>query len=54
MKGREPWLGLATIAGLMWMLLGDGLHDLAGLVLAVVPLAYGGVAWSRARRRARG
>ncbi|MCY0990558.1 hypothetical protein OV203_25675 [Nannocystis sp. ILAH1] len=50
MKNREPWLGLLTVAGLTAMLLGEGLVDVAGLAVAVVPLAYGGLAWRRARR----
>ncbi|WAS94977.1 hypothetical protein [Nannocystis punicea] len=50
MKGREPWLGLVTIAGLVAMLLGEGLVDAAGLAAAAVPLGYGGQAWWRARR----
>jgi hypothetical protein len=50
MKGREPWLGLATIAGLAIMLFAEGPTDAAGLALAALPGVYGVVAWRRARR----
>lgn len=54
MKGREPWLGLATVAGLCIMLLGEGLTDVLGLGLAVVPLVYGIGKWRGASERAPG
>lgn len=41
MKAREPWIGLAGIAGLVLMLLGDGPIDLLGFVIATGPLAFG-------------
>lgn len=50
MKGREPWLGLATIARLVVMLCAEGAVDVIGLSLALVPIAYAGLAWRRARR----
>lgn len=51
MKGREPWLGLVSIAGLVTMLLGERWVDVVGFALVVTPLVYGGVSWVRARRR---
>ncbi len=52
MKGREPWLGLATIAGLGILLLGEGAIDALGLGLAAVPLAYGLAKWRAGTKRA--
>jgi hypothetical protein len=40
MSPREPWLGVASAAGLVVMLLSDGKADLVGFFIAVVPVAY--------------
>ncbi|WP_158080055.1 hypothetical protein [Archangium sp. Cb G35] len=48
MKHREPYLGFLTAIGLVVMLLGEGVVDLAGLLLAATPLGYGLVCWLRA------
>lgn len=52
MSPYEPWLGVASAAGLVVMLLGDGTADLLGFLIAVVPLAYA-VSSVVARRRER-
>lgn len=49
MKGREPWLGLTTIAGLALMLVAEGLADAVGLVVAAIPVIYAAVAVRQAR-----
>lgn len=46
MSAREPWLGVASAAGLIVMLVGD----VVGFVVAITPLAYG-LAAVLARRR---
>ncbi|HWB18217.1 MAG TPA: hypothetical protein VG538_17565 [Vicinamibacterales bacterium] len=51
MKSREPWLGLASAAGLVVMLIGDGALDVVGLLIAIAPLAYGLAATIRRRER---
>lgn len=51
MRRPELWLALATIAGLLVMLLRDGALDLLGFALATAPLAYGALAWWRGRSR---
>lgn len=45
LKGREPWLGLVTLLGLVVMLLVDGVLEVAGLLLTLVPLIWGLLAW---------
>lgn len=41
MSPREPWLGVASAAGLVLMLVGEGVADVVGFLVAIVPLAYG-------------
>lgn len=51
MSSREPWLGVASVLGLVVMLLADGMLDGLGLSLALAPLAYAGIAVWKARSR---
>lgn len=51
MRGREPWFGLVSAAGLGVMLVSEGLLDVLGLAVAVAPLIYAAVAVLRASRR---
>ncbi len=45
MSAHEPWFAAAaSITGLAVMLIGDGVLDALGLLVAMAPLAYGVVA----------
>ena len=51
MRGRETWLGLLTLIGLMLLLIGDGLLDVFGFVLVIGPMLAALFAWVRHRAR---
>ena len=53
MKSRETWLGVASAAGLVMMLMGDGMMDAAGFLVAIAPYAYGVVCVLRRRGEGR-
>lgn len=46
----QPWFGLASGAGLVLMLVGEGWVDVAGFAVAAAPLLLGLRAWLRGRR----
>ena len=51
MKAWQPWFGLASGAGLLAMLVGEGWVDGVGFAVAAAPLLLGLGAWLRHRGR---